>query len=125
MHAAVAVLSLNRLIRPNSRLSSATAGTGGKDDTGLNACGYTGSIGSHWEGYYAALPTGCGDQGWSKERCGQCIKARGTQGGASGDWVVVKMIDQCAGCQCGDVDFSTNALKDATGFSWDRKSIEW
>jgi hypothetical protein len=30
-----------------------------------------------------------------------------------------------AACKCGDVDFSTRGLKTATGFSWDRKKIEW
>ena len=37
----------------------------------------------------------------------------------------VKLVDQCASCSCGDVDLSTRALESSTGFSWDRKRIEW
>jgi hypothetical protein len=38
----------------------------------------------------------------------------------------VMVVDECASCAGnGDVDLSTDALKEATGFSWDRKRIEW
>ena len=37
----------------------------------------------------------------------------------------VKLVDQCASCSCGDVDLSSRGLNAATGFSWDRKRIEW
>jgi hypothetical protein len=35
------------------------------------------------------------------------------------------VIDQCAGCDHGDVDFASPALEAITGFAWDRKKIEW
>jgi len=35
------------------------------------------------------------------------------------------VVDECASCSGGDVDFSTTALEKITGFSWDRKRIEW
>lgn len=90
-----------------------------KDDTGKNACGF-GNLGDHWEKYYAAMPSNCGNRGWSRGKCGQCVKIRGAHGE-----VVVKLIDQCASCSCGDVDLSSRALQAATGYGWDRKRIEW
>lgn len=39
--------------------------------------------------------------------CGKCVRARGTEGGASGKWHVVKIVDMCPSCSHGDVDFST------------------
>ena len=103
---------------------AAPAGDGEKDKTGFNACEY-GDLGSHWEKWYAAMPAGCGSQGWESNKCGKCIKARGLDAGAPGGWVVVKVVDQCASCTCGDVDFSTRGLQAVTGFSWDRKKVEW
>jgi hypothetical protein len=35
------------------------------------------------------------------------------------------VVDECASCDGnGDIDFSSTALKDITGYSWDRKRIE-
>lgn len=31
--------------------------------------------------------------------CGKCIRLRGVEDGASGDWVVVKVVDECASCE--------------------------
>ena len=37
-----------------------------------------------------------------------------------------QVVDECASCDGnGDVDFSIAALKAITGYSWDRKRIEW
>lgn len=58
-------------------------------------------------------------------RCGQCVLVHGTEAGASGAKVLVKIIDMCPGCSYGDIDFSTKGLLDITGFSWDRKGISW
>jgi len=41
--------------------------------------------------WYAALPAGT-----FGGRCGQCIRVRGLDSGASGNWHVVKVIDECA-----------------------------
>jgi len=58
-------------------------------------------------------------------RCGQCVLVHGTEAGASGAKILVKIIDMCPGCSYGDIDFSTKGLLDITGFSWDRKRISW
>lgn len=61
----------------------------------------------------------------SRIPAGRCIRARGTEDDATGAWVTVMVVDECASCGGdGDVDFSTTALKDITGYSWDRKRIK-
>lgn len=208
---------------------TAAAGAYDKDATGFNSCQF-GKLDDRWERYYAARPS----QLFDRSECGKCIRARGTEKGASGDWVTVSgegrnagpaaqaaspgairaawsdtappcspplptapansppcthcthpllqvmIVDECASCggdgeaacpsvgsrvgqgplRCaqlaavpasswagltgtsplktdaersasvppwpaGDIDFSIDALKDITGFSWDRKGIEW
>jgi hypothetical protein len=66
---------------------------------------------------YAALPSGCGSRSGG---CGECAEVCGAKG-----CVVVKVIDTCASCSCGDIDLSTDALKASTGYSWDRKHVTW
>lgn len=90
--------------------------------TGRNACGLSGGeLSGRWNCYYAALPIGCGAQSVdSRARCGDCIKVCGSKG-----CTVVKVIDQCASCSCGDVDLSTDALQATTGYDWDRKPVTW
>ncbi|PSC72013.1 hypothetical protein C2E20_4764 [Micractinium conductrix] len=99
---------------------TAYSAAGRKDDTGFNACQF-GDIGEPWETMYAALPT----DSFQLSDCGKCIKVQGQESGASGDWIKVMIVDACATCSGGDVDFSTNALEAITGFSWDRKKIKW
>ena len=36
-----------------------------------------------------------------------------------------QIVDACASCSHGDIDLSTAALKKATGYAWDRKSVTW
>ena len=91
------------------------AGDGEKDATGRNACDFD-SLGSKWEKYYAALPEGQFDS----SDCGKCVKVCGEEA-----CVTVKVVDACASCSNGDIDLSTAALKKATGYSWDRKPVEW
>ena len=38
---------------------------------------------------------------------------------------VAKVVDACASCGHGDIDLSKRALKEATGFEWDRKRVSW
>jgi hypothetical protein len=98
---------------------TAYCGPNDKDCTGLNACGF-GNIGPYFEVYYGAM-------NWAQfpGRCGQCVLVHGTEAGASGAKILVKIIDMCPGCSYGDIDFSTKGLLDITGFSWDRKDISW
>ncbi|KAL4856403.1 hypothetical protein ACK3TF_003202 [Chlorella vulgaris] len=101
---------------------TAYSGCGQHDKTGRNACGLSGGdLSGRWNCYYAALPIGCGAQSVdSRARCGDCIKVCGSKG-----CTVVKVIDQCASCSCGDVDLSTDALQATTGYEWDRQPITW
>ncbi len=66
---------------------------------------------------YAALPSGCGSRSGG---CGDCVEVCGSKG-----CVVVKVVDTCGSCSCGDIDLSTDALKASTGYSWDRKQVTW
>eukprot|EP00887_Chlorella_sp_A99_P004774 scaffold4.g4774.t1 len=36
-----------------------------------------------------------------------------------------QVVDMCASCSFGDVDLSSNILKQTTGYAWDRKPITW
>jgi hypothetical protein len=101
---------------------TAYSGPWEKNKTGKNSCQF-GRLPARWEKYYAAIPSHV----YKRERdCGKCLKIRGTEKDAPGDWVIVKIVDECASCKGnGDVDLSTTALKEATGYSWDRKDIEW
>lgn len=93
-----------------------------KDETGFNSCQF-GVLPDRWERYYAALPSHVFDR---QEHCGKCIKVRGTEDDAPGEWVTLKIVDECASCEGDDdVDMSVRALKKVTGYGWDRKKILW
>ena len=66
------------------------------------------------EKYYCAVPEGMFEKG----NCGKCAKVCGADG-----CVLAKVVDACASCSYGDIDLSKRALKDATGFEWDRKAV--
>ncbi|KAL4860132.1 hypothetical protein ACK3TF_000335 [Chlorella vulgaris] len=97
---------------------TAYSGCGEQDKTGKNSCGFSrDELSGDWNCMYAALPSGCGSQSGG---CGECVEVCGAKGCA-----VVKVIDTCASCSCGDIDLSTDALKASTGYSWDRKHVTW
>lgn len=101
---------------------TAYSGDGEKDETGYNSCQF-GHLADRWETYYAALPSQVFDR---DEHCGRCIRLRGTNADAPGKWVTVKVVDECASCAGdNDVDLSSRALKEATGYGWDRKPVIW
>ncbi len=93
----------------------------GKDDTGFNACQF-GTLDDRWEKYYGAFPS----HSFDDSMCGKCIKVRGVEHDAPGEWVTIMIVDECASCEGKhDVDMSTRALEESTGYSWDRKTVEW
>lgn len=123
----LATLGLLALVYPvnayNRGMGTAYSGAYEKDDTGKNSCGL-GKLDDQWERYYAAIPS----HKFQRSMCGTCIRVRGTESDAPGNWVKVMIVDECAGSGCdgdGDVDFSSPALEAITGYSWDRKGIEW
>ncbi|EFN56727.1 hypothetical protein CHLNCDRAFT_51499 [Chlorella variabilis] len=83
---------------------------------GSGACGIGGNLG-HWENYYAAMNGA--QYGGS---CGKCLKVCG-----AGGCTVVMVVDMCPSQYCGhgSVDMSSRALKESTGYDWDRKPISW
>lgn len=62
------------------------AGAYEKDETGFNSCGF-GKLDPTWETMYAALPSHVFDR---DSDCGRCIRVRGTEDDAPGDWVTVR-----------------------------------
>lgn len=90
--------------------------------TGKNACQFNPKkISKKWNRYYAAM----NERDFKKagRPCGSCVKAKG----ATGKIVYAKVVDICPKkyCKSGHVDFSTVALKKITGYSWDKKPIQW
>lgn len=101
---------------------TAYSGDYSKDDTGYNSCQF-GELDDRWERYYAALPSHVFDR---KNHCGRCIRIKGVEDDAPGKWVKAMIVDECASCHGdGDVDMSIRALKECTGYGWDRKRIKW
>ena len=100
---------------------TAYSGDYSKDDTGFNSCQF-GRLDDTWEKYYAALSSRVFDRAG---HCGRCVRVRGTEGDAPGRWVTAMIVDECASCAADDIDLSTRALKASTGYSWDRKRVEW
>lgn len=98
---------------------TAYSGAYEKDKTGFNACQY-GKLLPYFEVYYGAMNTA-----QYPGSCGRCVVVRGIEAGSTGKEVLVRIVDECASCSYGDVDLSMRALWDSTGFSWDRKRIEW
>ncbi|KAI7842326.1 hypothetical protein COHA_003966 [Chlorella ohadii] len=87
---------------------------------GFNACQF-GRLSPYFETYFAALNK---DQ-YDNSMCGRCAAVRGTGGRATGKTVVVMIVDACATCSYGDLDFTTRGANDITGYAFDRQPIEW
>ena len=97
------------------------------DATGENMCEFKAkTLPDTFQRYYAALSEADWKSNGMYDVCGRCIRACGTEKDAPG-CVIAMVVDQCPDWACvrGNVDFSTVALEKATGYSWDRKSIEW
>ena len=104
------------------------------NDTGKNACGFNAKkLPKRWQIYYAALNGAdwrkAGVKGGKSKACGRCLEVVGLQRkrGKAKKKVIVKVVDECPSwaCKKGNVDFSTKALQEITGYSWDRKKIQW
>ena len=107
---------------------TAYSGPHNMDDTGVNMCEFkANTIPEKWQRNYAALSQNEWESNGMYDVCGRCIRACGTEKDAEGRCVVAMVVDQCPdwACDPGNVDFSTVALEAATGYDWDRKSIEW
>jgi hypothetical protein len=88
-----------------------------------NACGFSSRDIGHFSKNFISIDT---DHFAGGDVCGRCIRVRGTESGASGNSVLFKIVDECAsGCEGHGVDMSTGGLKAVTGFSWDRKGVNW
>lgn len=91
------------------------AGPGEKNSQfagGFNACQY-GRLSPYFETYFAALPS----SQFSMDMCGRCAAVRGTGGRTSGRTVVVMIVDECATCDSGDLDF-TSRVRPPLGCIW-------
>lgn len=106
------------------------------DKTGFNACQFDANrLSKQWNIYYAAI----NEADWNKYGgrsgvCGRCLKVRGVKGettkGHKIKDVIVKVVDLCPEWACPkkeghNIDFSTTALEDITGYHWDKKLIDW
>ncbi|KAL4420984.1 hypothetical protein ABPG77_001303 [Micractinium sp. CCAP 211/92] len=87
---------------------------------GFNACQF-GRLSPYFETYFAALNV----KQFDMSLCGRCAAVRGTGPRATGKIVVVKIVDACATCAFGDLDFTTRGSNDITGYSYDHQPIEW
>lgn len=108
---------------PHRGDATAYSGPHDMDATGVNMCEFNArKLDDKWQVDYAAMNEADWDAAGGYDICGKCIKACG-----AGGCVVAMVVDQCPAWACdrGNVDFSTSALEKATGFSWDRKPIEW
>ena len=82
---------------------------------GFNACQF-GRLSPYFETYFAALPTPQFDM----SMCGRCAAVRGTGDRATGRIVVVKIVDECATCSTGDLDFTTRVRRRGLWRAWRR-----
>ena len=91
------------------------AGPGEKNSQlagGFNACQF-GRLSPYFETYFAALPTVQFDR---DSHCGRCAAAvTGTGDRATGKTVVVMIVDACATCSYGDLDFTTKVRSGGRG----------
>ncbi|PRW59027.1 Trafficking particle complex subunit 5 [Chlorella sorokiniana] len=87
---------------------------------GFNACQF-GRLSPYYETYFAALNTAQ----YEDSLCGRCAAVRGTGSRATGKTVVVMIVDECATCSYGDLDFTTKGANDITGYAFDHQPIEW
>jgi hypothetical protein len=111
--------------------ATAYSGPYNMDATGHNACNLDPkSLPKKWQVYYGALsfPDWNGNGG-ANGVCQSCIRIRGIPGqttpGFNIEPVVVMIVDQCAGCAKGSIDLSTTGLAAVTGYSWDKKMVNW
>lgn len=118
----------------NRGQGTAYSGQNQIDKTGKNACQFNAKkLPKRWRKYYAALNEAdwrkAGTRGGKSNACGKCLEVVGLdrKRGAPKKKVVVKIVDLCPkwACKAGNVDFSKDALYDITGYSWDRKTIQW
>lgn len=103
-------------------IATAYSGAGQMNRTGRNACGFNPkSLGKKWNTYFVAMNEG--DFNKAGRPCGKCIEVKGN----SGKSVYAKIVDICPKkyCKSGHVDLSSPALKMATGYSWDKKPVQW
>ena len=80
------------------------AGPGEKNSRfagGFNACQF-GRQSPYFETYFAAMNMDQFDGS-----CGRCVAVRGTGRRATGKTVIVKIVDACATCDYGDLDFTS------------------
>jgi hypothetical protein len=114
-------------------MGTAYSGPRDMDATGQNMCEFNPSrLSMKWQVFYGAMNQRDWEAIGGKDSiCGRCIKVRGVRGhttpGHEIKDIYVKIVDQCPdwACDPGNVDFSTVALKFITGYSWDKKKIEW
>lgn len=131
----IALLSLVVTIEGSTRTGMGTAYSGAyqMDKTGKNMCEFNAKkLPKRWQVYYAAMNEADWKKaGGKKGICGRCIKVRGVKGqttrGHKIKTVYAKIVDQCPSwaCRKGNVDFSSVALKEITGYKWDKKKIHW
>lgn len=129
------LLWMTNMAAAMSRTGYATAysSPGKMNKTGRNACGFNPkSLSKRWQKYFVAVnQKDWNSAGGKSGICGKCVKVKGISGqtrrGHRIRTVYAKVVDMCPSkyCKKGHVDFSTNALQDVTGFSWDKKRVKW
>ena len=101
-------------------IATAYSGAGQMNRTGRNACGFNPkSLGKKWNTYFVAMNEG--DFNKAGRPFGKCIEIKGKS------TVYAKIVDICPKkyCKSGHVDLSSPALKKATGYTWDKKPVQW
>jgi hypothetical protein len=101
----------------------AAVGPGEKNSAfagGFNACQF-GRLSPYFETYFVAVNSAQ----FSMGICGRCVAVRGTGPRATGLVVTMKVCDECATCDYGDLDFTTMGANAVTGYAFDRQPIEW
>lgn len=91
------------------------------DAAGLNACQFDKLETEYFERFYAALPSSQFRMG----KCGECVRVRGLEAGASSKSFVVMVVDECTSCSRGSLQLSPEAMEAVTGFSWESKQVAW
>ena len=132
-----ALTRATRFARSPGGWATAYSGAFEVNKTGRNACQFdVRKLDKHWNVYYGAMNGADwraigGNRGGRSNACGKCIEVKGRKGqttpGHKIKPVIVKIVDECPSwaCQKGSVDFSTVALKAITGYSRDKKRINW
>lgn len=126
--------AVSTTLAANRGQGTAYSGNNQIDKTGKNACQFNAKkLPKRWRKYYAALNEDdwrkAGVRGGKSKACGKCLEVVGLdrKRGTPKKKVVVKIVDLCPkwACKKGNVDFSKDALYDITGYTWDRKKIQW